>query len=307
MTPTLRLGTRGSTLALIQANMVKDALVAHYTDLFVEIVPIKTTGDLITDKALADIGGKGLFIKEIEEQLLLGNIDVAVHSLKDMPAHLDDRLEVTTILEREDARDVLLSFHARTIIDLPNNITLSTSSPRRAAQVQHLRPDIAIHPLRGNVPTRIEKFKEHAGIDTTLLALAGLKRLGMFDPSFMHPLPIHEMIPSIGQGAIGLEILKGNQKIQELIDPLNHLPSAICVHAERIFLAHFETTSCRSPIAAHAYFLDSHTILFLSLIASPDGTKWYSTNRTTSPLSLHEAVLDAALELQSQAGVNFFG
>lgn len=303
----LKIGTRGSALALTQANLVKEALLALYPELSLEIVIIKTSGDIMATEVLADIGGKGLFIKEIEEALLTGYIDIAVHSIKDMPASLDDRLELTTVLPREDVRDILLAFNAPSIKDLPKGSYLGSSSPRRTAQILYQRPDIHVTHFRGNVPTRIEKFKQQSPVTSTVLALAGIKRLNCFDASYMHLLSLDEMLPAIGQGAIGLEIRKDNILVQELIAPLNHTPSAYCVHAERIFLGHFETSSCRTPIAAHAYNLDASTISFTGLIATPDGTIVHKAIRKSSSSSIYSAALEVAYELSNKAGDRFFG
>lgn len=289
-----------------QANIVKDKLLTIHPRLDITIIPIQTTGDTFLNQNLSDIGGKGLFIKEIEDQLLAGTIDIAVHSLKDMPATLPDGLEIMSVLPREDARDVLLSFDASTVLSLPPQASLGTSSPRRAAQILYQRPDIRVSPFRGNVPTRISKFQSQSPVSNTVLAMAGINRLGICDLTYMHPISLEDMLPAIAQGAIGIEVHKHNIQACSLVSPLNHPLSFTCVQAERLFLGYFEQASCRTPIAAHAYYLTPTTLMFTGLIAAPDGSKLYRSTKQCTESDLPLLALDIAKQLKSQAGEHFF-
>ncbi|PPR18187.1 MAG: Porphobilinogen deaminase, partial [Alphaproteobacteria bacterium MarineAlpha10_Bin3] len=199
----LKIGTRGSPLALIQANDVRDRLLAAHDGLEVEIIVIRTTGDRIQDRPLADIGGKGLFIKEIEEALFDGGIDLAVHSMKDVETQLPEGLGIAVILPREDPRDAFISNRAASLSELPAGATVGTSSLRRQAQIRHARPDLRVVSFRGNVETRLRKLDEGEA-DATLLAIAGLRRLGMADVA-TQIMDIDEMLPAVAQGAVGVE------------------------------------------------------------------------------------------------------
>jgi hydroxymethylbilane synthase len=264
----VRVGTRGSPLALIQAEMVSRALLAAHPDLACEIVPIKTTGDKVQDRTLNEIGGKGLFTKEIEEALLEGRIDLAVHSMKDMPTILPDGMEIAALLEREDPRDAWVSPVAASIQALPEGAIVGTASLRRQAQVLALRRDLKVMPLRGNVGTRLTKLAqgEAAG---TLLALAGLKRLRRMD-AVTAILSPEEMLPAVAQGAIGIEIRTDNERARRLVEPLDHPATSIAVAAERACLAELDG-SCRTPIAAYAE-IQGDTLWLRALIALPDGS-----------------------------------
>ncbi|HEY4163343.1 MAG TPA: hydroxymethylbilane synthase [Dongiaceae bacterium] len=264
----VRVGTRGSPLALIQAEMVSRALLSAHPELACEIVPIKTTGDKVQDRTLNEIGGKGLFTKEIEEALLEGRIDLAVHSMKDMPTVLPDGMEIAALLEREDPRDAWVSPVAASIQALPEGAIVGTASLRRQAQVLALRRDLKVMPLRGNVGTRLAKLAqgEAAG---TLLALAGLKRLRRMD-AVTAILSPEEMLPAVAQGAIGIEIRTDNERARRLVEPLDHPATSIAVAAERACLAELDG-SCRTPIAAYAE-LQGDTLWLRALIALPDGS-----------------------------------
>jgi hydroxymethylbilane synthase len=268
---TIRIGTRGSPLALIQAEMVRDALIAahpHLTASSIEIVPIKTTGDKVQDRTLTEIGGKALFTKEIEEALFDGRVDLAVHSMKDVPTLLPDGMEIVALLEREDPRDAWVSAVASSIATLPPGAIVGTASLRRQAQVLVARPDLKVVPLRGNVGTRLTKLAqgEAAG---TLLALAGLKRLGRLDAATAI-LSTEEMLPAVAQGAIGIEIRSDDRKTRNLVEPLDHAATSIAVAAERACLAELEG-SCRTPIAAYAE-QEGDALRLRGLIALPDGS-----------------------------------
>jgi len=262
----LRIGTRGSVLALWQAGWVKTQLENLWSGLRVELVPIKTSGDKIQDVSLAQIGGKGLFVKEIEEALLAETIDLAVHSVKDLPAELPAGLTLSAIPEREDPRDVLITRHGETLAELPAGTRVGTSSLRRQALLLHLNPGLRVEMLRGNVDTRLRKQREGV-VDATVLAMAGLKRLGL-TPEHSQVLDEQVFLPAIGQGALGIET-RANDKVVALVRPLHHEATAIAVSAERAFLNRMGG-SCRTPLAAKGTALDNRVHL-AALVASPDG------------------------------------
>ena len=299
----VRIGTRGSPLALAQAEMVKKALIgAHPDQPQPEIVVIKTTGDRIQDRPLSEIGGKGLFTKEIEDALLDGGIDVAVHSMKDVPTHLPDDLEIACLLEREDARDVLILRDGKSLADLPQGAVIGSASLRRQAQILSLRPDLKVVNLRGNVGTRLGKLAA-GDVDATLLALAGLKRLGRAEVATCI-LAVDEMLPAVAQGAIGLEIRAADRRMRELLQPFHHKPTEIAVTAERACLAELEG-SCRTPIAAHAVIGADGLLHLTSLIAKPDGSATHRDERK-GPASEAVALGRAAgARLKSLAGPDF--
>jgi hydroxymethylbilane synthase len=303
----IRIGTRGSPLALIQAREVETRLEAAHGPgrLAFEVKVIRTTGDRIQDRPLAEAGGKGLFTKEIEEALLGGEVDIAVHSMKDMPTILPAGLALAAFLPREDVRDALISPRAASLADLPGGAVVATSSLRRQAQVQHLRPDIRVVPMRGNVETRLRKLAEGVA-DATLLALAGLNRLGMADRAAA-PVPVEQMLPAVAQGAIGAEIRAGDQEMAQILAPLNHEPTALAVAAERVFLARLEG-SCRTPIAALGELLEAPGGLrfaFRGMILSPDGRQCFKARREGRPEEALRLAEDAAAEVLAAAGPEF--
>jgi hydroxymethylbilane synthase len=266
----IRIGTRGSPLALVQAGLVRDALARAHPDLAVEIVPIKTTGDRVQDRRLMEIGGKGLFTKEIEEALLDGRIDCAVHSMKDLETWLPEGLRIGAMLPREDARDALIARTGTSIVGLPRDSVVGTSSLRRQAQLLALRPDLKVVALRGNVETRLRKLAAGEA-DATLLAVAGLKRLGMLDKATAI-LGSGEILPAVGQGAIGVEIRSDDARMRDLLVALDDRATTLCVTAERACLAELDG-SCHTPIAAHAELVDGEGTMHLrALIALPNGT-----------------------------------
>jgi hydroxymethylbilane synthase len=302
----LRIGTRGSPLALAQAELTKAALLAAHPTLKaegVEIVPIKTTGDKVQDRTLSEIGGKGLFTKEIEEALLDGRIDLAVHSMKDMPTFLPDGLTIAAMLEREDPRDVLISPVADTIESLPKGAVVGTASLRRQAQVLALRPDLKVQPLRGNVGTRLDKLARGEAA-ATLLALAGLKRLGRVDAATAI-LSTEQFLPAVAQGAIGIEIREGDARIMALVGPIDHVPTTIAVTAERACLAVLDG-SCRTPIAAHAEIFGT-ALRLRGLVALPDGSESHRAEDTGNATLEGAAALGRAVgeRLKALAGPNF--
>lgn len=265
----LRIGTRGSPLALAQANETRDRLrQAHGLDAAaVEIVVIKTTGDAILDRPLAEAGGKGLFTKELDSALIEGAIDLAVHSAKDLPTVLPAELEITGYLPREDVRDVWISPVAAHPRDLPRGATVGTASLRRGAMVRRLRPDLKVELLRGNVQTRLRKVREGAYAGT-LLALAGLKRLGL-EAEATHLLSVEDFLPAAGQGAIGITARQGDARVAGLLAPILCAATGVALAAERAFLAALDG-SCRTPIAAHATTADGWVRL-RGLVLRPDG------------------------------------
>ncbi|MBI3247415.1 MAG: hydroxymethylbilane synthase [Deltaproteobacteria bacterium] len=262
----LRIGTRGSALALWQAEWVKSRLTHFWPALAVELVIIKTSGDQIQEVSLAKIGGKGLFVKEIEEALLAGTIDLAVHSMKDVPSELSAGLTLSAIPEREDSRDVLITKHGETLAELPAGTRVGTSSLRRQALLLALNPGVRVELLRGNVDTRLRKQREGV-VDATVLAAAGLKRLGIV-PEHSQVLDDEAFPPAIGQGALGIET-REDADILALVRPLHHEETAIAVRAERAFLLRMGG-SCRTPLAAKGIVKDG-VVQLRALVASPDG------------------------------------
>jgi len=271
MPQTLRLGTRGSRLALVQAEMVRAALAGLGADC--AVVPVKTTGDRIQDKSLADAGGKGLFTKELEEALLQGEIDLAVHSMKDVPTTLPPGLAIAALLPREDPREAFLSLKAKTIAALPKGARVGTSSVRRQAQLLRARSDLRPVLLRGNVDTRLAKL-DAGEFDAILLALAGLKRLGRADRATL-VLDTETWLPSLAQGAIGIEIREDDAAARAVISKLNDRPTEIALACERAFQAALDGT-CRTSIAGLATVSGS-ALKFRGEVLAPDGSGYVDT------------------------------
>lgn len=265
----LKIGTRGSQLALFQANWVKDRLVQAHPDLRVTLIKIKTTGDKIQDAPLAKIGGKGLFVKEIEEALLKERADLAVHSIKDVPTEFPEGLHLSVITKREDPRDVLISKDGKPLKDLPKGAKIGTSSLRRQAQLLHFRSDFELIPLRGNLDTRLKKLKS-MNLDAIVLALAGVKRLG-FDEKITEIIPPEVSLPAIGQGALGIETRMADQEVESRIRLLNDRDSSIAINAERAFLKKLEG-GCQVPIAAFARIVGT-TLHIDGLVGTIDGKR----------------------------------
>lgn len=261
------IGTRGSKLALWQATWVKERLQALYPRLKIEIEKIKTTGDKILDAPLAKIGGKGLFVKEIEEALLSKKIDLAVHSMKDVPIEIPEGLQISAICEREDPRDAFISKDGMLLNELPQGAVVGTSSLRRTVQLKALRSDLIIKPLRGNVDTRIRKLRE-GEFHAIVLAMAGLKRMG-FEDIVTQPFSEDLMIPAIGQGAIGIETRVDDDFVNDFIKPLNHEETSLCILAERAFLS-VMGGGCQVPLACHARVIDGR-FKIVGIIGNPDG------------------------------------
>lgn len=300
-----RIGTRGSKLALIQAHMVAD-LIGKAQGLpaeeAAEIVVIKTTGDLVQDRNLSELGGKGLFTKEIEEALANGGIDVAVHSMKDMPTLLPDGLIIDCLLERADPRDAFLSSKATSIATLPQGAVVGTSSLRRAAQIKVRRPDVAIVPFRGNVDTRLKKLADGVA-DATLLAMAGLTRMGLLD-CVTAPLSTEEILPAVAQGAIGIERRKSDDEAARVLSAFHHAETGLRVAAERALLAVLDG-SCRTPIAALAE-ISGKKLSLRAMILTPDGAEVIETSRDGLASDAAALGADAGEELKSRAGPHFF-
>ena len=304
----LRIGTRGSPLARYQAGAVRDALVAAHAHLAepgaLEITIIRTTGDAVRDRTLADIGGKGLFTKEIEQALLDGAVDMAVHSMKDVPTWLPDGLAIPCLLAREDPRDALVAGGVASISALAQGAVVGTASVRRQAQLLSKRPDLEVVLFRGNVGTRLRKLR--AGeVDATLLALAGLRRLAMVDEAGAVPLDPAEMLPSAGQGAIGVECRAGDDRVRELLAPLDHAPTATAIAAERALLAALDG-SCRTPIAALGELDGAGGLRLRALVARPDGSAVHTTERRGPASEAVALGADAGRELRVAAGPGFF-
>jgi hydroxymethylbilane synthase len=249
--PSLRIVTRKSPLALWQANHVKKALEAAHPKLQIEVIGMMTEGDKLLATPLAEIGGKGLFVKELERTILERRADIAVHSIKDMPVTLCDGLILGAICEREDPRDAFISPHFASLTDLPEGATVGTSSSRRACQIKALRPDLRVEPLRGNVGTRLMRLDE-GKFDAIILAAAGLKRLNEENRITSYLAP-ELWIPAVGQGAIGIECHQDNQSVLQWIAALEHFPTRICITAERA-MNHALDGGCQLPIAAYASY-----------------------------------------------------
>ena len=285
---TIRIATRQSKLALWQAHHVRDRLLQHHPQLNIELVPIVTQGDRILDRPLAKIGGKGLFIKELQVALLEDRADIAVHSMKDVPIDDVDGLQVEVILSRADPRDVLVSKDYRSIEDLPAQTTVGTSSLRRKSQLKLLRDDLDIVDLRGNVPTRIERM-ESGEYGAIILAAAGMKRLGLAAKITTH-IAIESMLPAVGQGAIGIETRADDVLVRAYVDVLNDADTAVCVLAERALSRELQG-SCEIPLAAHAV-LANGKIRMSGLVASVAGDEVVSAqgeanfDKTTDAVAL---------------------
>jgi hydroxymethylbilane synthase len=299
----LLIGTRGSPLALWQANHVRTLLIAAHRlgEDAVALEPITTSGDRITDKPLRDFGGKGLFTKEIDEALLNGAVDLAVHSMKDLPTELPPGIVIAAVLPRGDVRDAFISARGESLAALPPGAVVGSSSLRRQAQVKRLRPDLRLIDLRGNVETRLAKI-ERGMADATLLALAGLKRLGLAD-HVTSILSTEEMLPAVAQGAIGIACRSSDATTRELLQVLNDPATATAVACERAFLAQLDG-SCRTPIAGLAEIANG-ALRFRGLVLNPEGTEWHEIERLGRPEDAASIGAEAGRELLALAGPNF--
>ena len=266
---TLKIATRQSPLALWQANYVKDRLQQLYPDLTIELVPMVTKGDVILDSPLAKIGGKGLFVKELENALLTKEADIAVHSMKDVPMQFPEGLGLAVICQREDPRDAFVSHSYRTFAELPQGAVVGTSSLRRQCQLKALRPDLDIRSLRGNVGTRLSKL-DNGDYDAIILASAGLIRLGLADriASF---IDVEQSLPAAGQGAVGIECRTDDAQVQALLAPLADAETTYCVRAERAMNNHLQG-GCQVPIGGYAV-LQQGQLYLRALVGNIDGSR----------------------------------
>jgi len=271
MARALRIGTRGSALALWQARWVKAALEERHPGTAVELVTIKTQGDKILDVPLAQVGGKGLFVKEIEEALLDGRVDLAVHSLKDMPSELPPGLHIGAVPRREDPRDVLIARQGTPLAQLSPGARIGTSSLRRAAQLRHARPGVTIVPLRGNLDTRLRKLESEA-LDAIVLAAAGIRRLGLED-RITEVLDPTVMLPAVGQGALCLEARQDDTELAALLAPLEDPATRQAVTAERALLQRLEG-GCQVPLAGHAV-VNGQRLVLTGLVADLPGQPFF--------------------------------
>lgn len=269
MTETIRIATRKSPLALWQAEHVADALRTAHPDLHIEILGMSTQGDKLLDTPLAKIGGKGLFVKELEARMLAGDADIAVHSMKDVPVELPQGLHLPVIMQREDPRDAFVSNHYARLDELPEGSVVGTSSLRRQCQLTDRRPDLQIKPLRGNVNTRLRKLDE-GEYNAVILAAAGLIRLG-FGERIRTTLDPADSLPAIGQGAVGIECRSDDARVNALIAPLHHTDTTDRVHAERAFNARLEG-GCQVPIGGHAV-LKGDQLWLRGLVGTVDGSE----------------------------------
>ena len=302
----IRIGTRGSPMALAQTHLVRDRLIAAHPDLAapgaIEVRVIQTTGDKVQDRTLAAIGGKGLFTKEIEEGLLDGSIDMAVHSMKDVQTWLPDGLDIVCLLPRDDPRDGFISPKAKSLAALPAGSVVGTASLRRQAQILARRPDLRVVPFRGNANTRLRKLGE-GQVDATLLAVCGLQRLGM--PEVVTcALSREEMLPAVAQGAIGVECRANDAAMRARLAPLHDHRTEICVAAERALLRVLDG-SCRTPIAALAEFGPDDRLNLTGLVIKPDGSVRYDATRSGVASDAEKLGADAGAELKRRAGPSF--
>jgi hydroxymethylbilane synthase len=304
--PLLRIGTRGSALALAQARELQLRLAAAHAELrapgAIETMTIRTTGDKVQDRPLAELGNKALFTKEIEDALIEGRVDLAVHSGKDLPTLLPPGLEIACCLPREDPRDALFARRAASLIELPAGARVGTSSPRRAAQLRYVRRDLHVVPLRGNVGTRLQKLDD-SEVDAAVLAVAGVKRLGL-EARIAAYLPLEDLLPAPAQGAIAVEIRENDERARRFLTPIDDAPTSICVAAERAFLAVLDG-SCRTPIAALAE-ITGVALAFRGMIVKPDGTERLTAARHGIASEALALAADAARDLRSRAGPGFF-
>lgn len=303
-----RIGTRGSPLALAQAYETRDNLIQAFPEMAaegaIEIVAVKTTGDKVQDRALMEIGGKGLFTKEIDDAMLAGDIDIAVHSMKDVPTWMPDGIHLPCMLKREDVRDAFISLNVKSLWDLPQGAVVGSASLRRQSQILARRPDLKVVTFRGTVQTRLKKL-EAGEVDATMLATAGLNRMDM-QQHISENMDPEDFVPAVGQGAIGITCMiddaNANARLAALDDERTH----VRVTAERAFLAVLDG-SCRTPIAAHAWYDGDDTLRFHGLVAKPDGSEVHQVTRQGAANRSAAAAMgtDAGNELKGQIGPDF--
>jgi hydroxymethylbilane synthase len=300
----LRIGTRGSPLALAQAREVRARLAAAHGLAIdaIELTVIRTSGDMVQDRPLTDIGGKGLFTKEIDQALIDGAVDLAVHSAKDLPTVLPLEVALAGYLPREDVRDAFISRSATSLGDLAHGAVVGTASLRRQAMIRRVRPDLKVALFRGNVETRLRKLEEGV-VDATLLAMAGLNRLGLADAA-TSVLPVDAFPPAVGQGAIALATRADAARLRTLLAPILDADTGAALAAERAFLAVLDG-SCRTPIAGHAQ-VERDAVSFYGLILRPDGSEALETRRSGARADAVALGADAGAELKHRAPADFF-
>ena len=299
MINTLRIATRKSPLALWQAEEVSRLIKHFHPDIKVELVTMTTQGDKILDTPLAKIGGKGLFVKELEIGMLAGDADIAVHSMKDVPMAFPDGLHLSVVLEREDPSDAFVSNKYQKLTDLPLNAKVGTCSLRRQTQLKESRPDIEILDLRGNVNSRLAKL-DKGDYDAIILASAGLKRLG-FDDRISESIPTQQSLPAIGQGAIGIECRSDDDAINALLAPLNHPETALRVSAERAQNSRLNG-GCQVPIGGYAELIENDQIRLRGLLGFPDGSQIFRSEKTAARSDAEALGIAVAEDLLAQGG-----
>ena len=298
MRKVIKIGTRKSMLALTQSNMIKDLIEGQHPGVSVELVKIVTKGDKILDVPLAKVGGKGLFVKEIEEAMLRGDIDMAVHSMKDVPAELPEELFLGVVPKREDPRDAFISNKCGSVHELPQGATVGTSSLRRKSQLSALRPDLQIEDLRGNLDTRLRKLDEGL-YEAIILAAAGLNRLGMTERATAY-FTAEEMLPAVAQGALGIELRRADQELLGILSFLDDSPTRVAVEAERAFLLRLEG-GCQVPLACFAEFLGDQ-LMVTGLVSSVDGKEVIRKTRQGGPAEAAELGRGLAEEILALGG-----
>lgn len=290
----IRIATRKSPLAITQAELIKSMILKTHPEFDIQLIPLITSGDKLLGAPLAQIGGKGLFVKELEQALLDNRADIAVHSMKDVPVTIADGLEITAICEREDPRDAFVANQYSNLITLPEASIIGTASMRRSCQIKARRPDVQIEILRGNVNTRLQKLDE-GQYDAIILAAAGLKRLGL-ENRIKHYLSIDESLPAVGQGALGIQCRSDDYHLKEKLATLEHLHTRICVVAERS-MNHALNGGCQVPIAAYAEIINNSTITLRGLVARLDGSKILTAHASADIDSAEQLGKQVAKEL----------
>jgi hydroxymethylbilane synthase len=299
MSNLIRIATRKSPLALWQAEEVSRLLKKYHPDMQIELVTMTTQGDKILDTPLAKIGGKGLFVKELEVGMLAGDADIAVHSMKDVPMEFPEGLHLAVVLEREDPSDAFVSNTYKKLSELPLNAKVGTCSLRRQTQLKEARPDIQILDLRGNVNSRLAKL-DNGDYDAIILASAGLKRLG-FDDRITESIPTEQSLPAIGQGAIGIECRSDDKTINDLLAPLNHPDTALCVSAERAQNTRLNG-GCQVPIGGYAELIENDQIRLRGLLGFPDGSQIFRSEKTAPRSEAETLGIAVAEDLLAQGG-----
>jgi hydroxymethylbilane synthase len=296
--PTVIIGTRGSALALAQTLWVKERILRHFPDIEVSLEITRTSGDKDVTSSLRSTSSVGVFVKELEQALLDEKIDLAVHSMKDVPTRISEGLEISAIPEREDARDAFLTHQAGSLLELPKGATLGTGSIRRQAQILAIRPDLKIKDIRGNLDTRLKKLEDGA-YDAILLACAGLRRLGLRH-RITYALDYGQMLPAPGQGALAIETRRQDRQIKSIVAMLNHPPSAMAVSAERGFLECMGG-GCNVPIAAYARVTEE-VLEMDALVASPDGRHILRDSMKETVKGMDDAIAALAGRILSRGG-----